>query len=367
MKVLHIMSSLGKGGRERQLYELMNGLKNVLDTSLIVLDNDFAYEVDKIGIPLFSINRKDRKRPATNRAVLRYIKAFNPDIIHYWDYVSLIYALEARVLRKIILIDGSIRYAGKEKRPLFTRFMKKISYNIADQILANSYAGLKVEGVYGKNKASVIHNGIDLGRFVPEQGFDALSMGIESDSIKIIMVAGIKPVKDYITLVQAAEVLCASYNNIQFLFVGDGEDREKVEKAVPDSIRARILFPGMRDDVEQLVLNSDIGVLLSSKTEGFSNSIMEYMAAGLPVIATRAGGTPELVLEGETGFLVDNFSVDQVVTHLKTLIEDPILRSKMGTAGKERIEQGFSIGRMVEKHIGLYNTLMTKSLVSHSG
>ena len=127
---------------------------------------------------------------------------------------------------------------------------------------------------------------------------------------------------------------------------------------MPDSLLNKIIFPGKRSDVESIVNIFDIGILLTNTKlhgEGISNAIIEYMALGKPVIATRSGGTEEIVEDQKTGFLISPFDSTELIEKMEILINDPELRRKMGTAGKERIQKCFSIDKMVSKFISVYN------------
>jgi glycosyltransferase involved in cell wall biosynthesis len=124
----------------------------------------------------------------------------------------------------------------------------------------------------------------------------------------------------------------------------------------------RIIFTGIRNDVESIVTIFDIGILLTDLEkhgEGISNSIMEYMALGKPVIATDGGGTKELVIDGETGFLIPQKSPKLLAEKIDYLLNNEPLRKRLGTKGKERIQKEFSLDKMVSEHIKLYEELLT--------
>ena len=358
MRILHISSGLGRGGRERQLYELLRALRSECDICLLVLSNDIMYSFRELGLPLISVAKQQRYKPAVHLSLLKQIREFRPDIIHYWDYPSKILAFEAKFLLKSLLVDGSIRFVDEAPCNPLVRFMKSVSFKFADHIVANSMAGLEIKGFKNKKKASVIHNGIDLARFKPDPMFVLESDQLSNDYIRIIMVAGFQPAKDHRTLLLAANVLCAEMESLQFLMVGDGLLRSSAEALVDPSFRQRMLFLGLRTDIEQILLRCDIGVLLSTSTEGLSNAIMEYMAAGLPVLATKQGGTRELVQDGVSGYLIDNHDVGQVIDKLRLLIQSPELRKQMGESGCRRVREHFSLDKMVSGYMELYMRLM---------
>ena len=121
----------------------------------------------------------------------------------------------------------------------------------------------------------------------------------------------------------------------------------------PDSAD-RIPSPGAcHADTESLVKVFDVGVL-ATFTEGISNSVMEYMACGKPVVATAGGGTTELVIEGQTGYLVPPSDPARLAAAIERLLSDPALRQRLGAAGRERVATAFSLGRMVERHRETY-------------
>lgn len=353
-RILHITSGMGRGGRERQLYELLRGIGSEFDIRLVVLSHDLAFDIGNLGIGYMAIDKAQRRKLSGHIKVYRYMRTFKPDIIHYWDYPSKIFALEARLIRRVFLIDGSIRFVDEQKTSQVTTIVKKLSFCFADCIVANSHAGLEAKKLNKSKRSKVIHNGLDMGRFKPDTAFNPSSVSMTGNLLKVVMVAGFQPAKDYLTLVSVAVRLCRAREDVRFLLVGDGPERQSVENQIPKQFKDRIICLGLRDDVEQILLQCDIGVLLSTSTEGLSNSIMEYMAAGLPVIATKSGGTPELIFEGVTGFMVNLGSQDEVYNKLVILIEDAELRTRMGSSGKQRITAYFSLGKSVDAYIGLY-------------
>lgn len=360
-----MISSLGRGGKERQLFGLLNGLKEDIVLSLIVLSKDLAYPVEDLGIEVLTLDKNKRRGLDVHRIIIAHVHKFKPDVIHYWDALSSIFAMEAKLLCRFRCVDGSIRYAGTLGGSMPQKALKRLRFRLADRIVANSEAGLRVEGLLMSSKACVIHNGIDLSRFKIDPDFSAQASGLDDNLIKIVMVAGFRPAKDHATFIKAAEELGRRYEKLQFILVGDGENKNKVEETVPIVIRDKVLFLGNRTDVEQILLRCDIGVLLNDTNghaEGLSNSIMEYMAAGLPVVATDAGGTPELVKDGETGLLVESFNVAQVADRLGKLIESCELRRKMREAGRQHIQSEFSLVAMLDKHMRLYQSLSNHGL-----
>ncbi len=121
------------------------------------------------------------------------------------------------------------------------------------------------------------------------------------------MVAAFEMRKDYDTVIEAAVKLCSYNQKVIFLLIGEGSTKSRIMQKVPAGLlNNQIYFPGMRDDIESIHQLTDVGLLITAPCEGLSNSVIEYMAAGKPVIASEGGGTDELVKNEVTGFLIEN-------------------------------------------------------------
>src|SRR5262249_23491958 len=172
------------------------------------------------------------------------------------------------------------------------------------------------------------------------------------------MVAEFNRFKDYTTFIRAAYQISRRRKDIVFVAVGDGETLEASKKIATGA--EVIKFLGKRKDIIHLAAIFDIGVL-STFTEGLSNSIMEYMALRKPVVATDGGGTRELVVDGETGFLVPPQNPDALATKIEYLLDHPDIARRMGEAGETRLRGAFSLTRMVEVTIQLYQLAMANA------
>ncbi len=354
MKITFIIGSLGYGGKERQLYYLIKHLPEEVEKQLIILSdkvkiNDIYNHVDDI------IKIKRRKKYSCKSLVELYkkVKIFNPVIIHSWDQPSVLIFKPYSFFYKKKQIYGSIRSSGPHYKKLFKRLKHRFFMSITDCSVSNSVAGLKTLAVENHKKTTFIHNGFDL------NAFDCVKPKKISDNekIKICMVGRFYPSKDYDTLVKVAARL--NELEVEFYLIGDGPNRKLIEEKVRKYQLNNITFIGNRDDVPALIKCFDIGILLNPLhlAEGISNAIMEYMAAELPVIATKNGGTPELVKNNVNGFLVDSEDVEGIVNAIRLLMQNKPLRKKMGVEGRKIIEQSFSIENMIYKYTEIYNRI----------
>ena len=178
-------------------------------------------------------------------------------------------------------------------------------------------------------------------------------LGFDANGRKVVgMVAEFSDYKDFSTFIQAAQEVLARRRDVVFVAVGDGKNLNACRRMVSTDEKS-ILFLGERKDVETLVQRMDIGVLCTF-TEGISNSVMEYMAAGRPVVVTNGGGSCELITDGVQGFLVPPAQPLAVAEKIELLAGDSVKARQMGLAGRKRIEQRFSIKQMTDATIRMY-------------
>lgn len=192
------------------------------------------------------------------------------------------------------------------------------------------------------NKVFVITRGVDTEIFKPRDGKDSLrkEFGVKEDDIVILYVGRLDLVKGVDYLLRAAKEIILNYKNIKFLIVGDGSLRGGYE-ALAQSFSNNVIFTGFREDIPDLMNISDIFVL-PSLSEGVANVVMEASASGLPVIATKVGEVPQIVLDGKTGILIKRKDVDSLVSAIEKLVDNPMLAKEMGEAGRKRMEEEYN-------------------------
>ncbi len=216
------------------------------------------------------------------------------------------------------------------------------------------------------DRSACVYNGINMSRFVKLA--DSLQLreeifGKNSENIFIVgMVAAFEDRKDYSTLIKSSVDLCTKNDRLRVILVGEGKNLNMLKSQVPNSLSDRIVFLGKRTDVESVVNIFNVGVLTTNSNvhgEGISNSIIEYMALAKPVVATIGGGTAEIVIDQETGFLINPSSPGELSNRIETLLNNMPLCDKMGLAGQERIRKGFTIEFMVENYYNIYMQLLS--------
>jgi glycosyltransferase involved in cell wall biosynthesis len=359
---LFLIGSYGTGGKERQLAELLKGLPADKFEIHLFVKSANAHYLNDIKNKLTSYHSLERIRFGRTAFfdIRRHIEEVKPHIVHSWANMTSFYSVFARhfVYPKFILIDGGIRSApSSELKMNFEFFQRKIINRLADAVVANSLAGLAAFKV-PRSKSHYIYNGFDQDRINKLKDPDRLKeqLGINTRYMAG-MVARFDNEKDWGTFFTAAETILDQRDDITFIAIGGGPDKLKYQEQLKTAHRGRMIFTGERDDVESIVNLFDIG-LLTSYSEGISNSVIEYMALAKPVIASGKGGIPELILDGKTGFIFPVGDAAALINHMELLLEDASLRKSMGEEGRQRILEHFSFEKMVSSYEKLYNDLL---------
>jgi glycosyltransferase involved in cell wall biosynthesis len=364
MRVLICIEALGVGGKERQAVELVKGLVRRPDVEclMVCLESDDFYldELTSIGIPVEFATRRMRWDVGIFPKLYRIIRHYQPHLLHTYGMMSSFYAFPIARLMRIPLINASIQnaFSGGD----FRWSLEKLFLKASDYRVANSYAGLRSRGFSERERNNiVIYNGFDFARVERLTTKESLRRPIGDNKIKIVgMVAEFNHYKDYPTFIRAAQQISRRRNDVVFVAVGDGKTLEASEKIAAGS--EAIKFLGKRKNIEELVESFDIGVL-ATFTEGISNSVMEYMSLKKPVVVTDGGGSQELVVDGETGFLVPPENPDALAAKIEYLLDNPAIARRMGEAGEMRLRRTFSLTRMVDETIKLYQLAMANAKV----
>jgi glycosyltransferase involved in cell wall biosynthesis len=356
LRVLHLVDSLRVGGKERQTVELVKGLCRFGSVESMVVtmgaEQFYVADIGRLGVPLCYLLRKVRWDPTVFPRLWRILRRFRPHIIHTNSEMAMSYAWPLARLMGVKIINGTIRnaFSGSGLRWRWHKLM----LHLADARVANSKAGFTSRGIpHDGPRNYVIYNGLDLERFESRALHNGEKLGFQANGCKVVgMVAEFSDYKDFPTFIRAAQDVSARRQDVVFLAVGDGKNLDACKGMVSTNEKS-ILFLGKRKDVEALVQQIDIGVLCTF-TEGISNSVMEYMAAGKPVVVTNGGGSSELITDGVQGFLVPPAQPLAVAEKIEILSGDSVKARQMGLAGRKRIEQRFSIKQMTDATIGMY-------------
>jgi glycosyltransferase involved in cell wall biosynthesis len=365
-KILYLIDGLPFGGAERQLSLLLKYLSPAWETRVVSLGGGPYHQVlQDQGISVAVYQRRSRFDLIPVLQLYSEIVGYKPDIVHSWGGLcSALVAPLCKVLH-IILIDGSIRLGGISQRHYWRT---KITFSLSDYVIANSFAGLAAYKIPAK-KGSVVYNAIDPDRLE----LIKQKSNVQKDITTVVMTGRISPLKDFFSFFEAAHRLNAQEPGCwKFIAIGAGDekDRKSFMDLAEDLVAAGVVdLPQAGLEVLPYLRQANIGVLLSASCfkEGISNSIMEYMVCELPVVCTDSGGNRELVIDGETGFVIHPENVDLFIDKLLFLKNHSDISDRMGRAGYKRLTSLCSIERMISDYEVLYTKLLGKSHKSISG
>lgn len=372
MKILIVTDSFHTGGKERRLIELLKGLiKKGVHCELVALSEVVQYdELYDLNLKIHFFKRAYNKDISIFGKLKKLIKESQPDIIQSWSSMASIYVAPIARLYNIQFINATIADAPKHSNLMKKSFFRrKITFPFSDAIIANSYAGLKSYRA-PMHKSFAIHNGFDMKRIQSLRDADQVRKEFNIETPFVVgMIGKFEDRKDYDTYIKAATSIVNQRDDVSFLAIGDGKNFEKVKSLLPES-HPRIIFTGRQSGVESLINIFTIGVLTTNDRvhgEGISNAILEYMVLGKPVIASRGGGTAEIVLDSETGMIIDPFDQNALVEKINFLLDHEQTREEMGKKGALRIEQNFSLEKMTDAYIELYHKLLEKQAARSTG
>jgi glycosyltransferase involved in cell wall biosynthesis len=215
-----------------------------------------------------------------------------------------------------------------------------------------------------EDRIAIIYNGIDLGPYQYHDNHNTLKNELNiKDYVPLVgMVATMKfEIKGHRFFIEASKKVITKFPNVQFVLVGDGPLRKQFENMAEElGVKQNLHFLGKKHGIPHILSSLDISVLCST-SEGFSNVILESMAAGKPVVASNVGGSPEMVIDGQTGYLVPSADSDALAKAIMKLLNDPIKAKDMGVWGKRMVEEKFSIEKMVKSYEGIYQSLYAEA------
>jgi glycosyltransferase involved in cell wall biosynthesis len=373
--VLQLIDSFNQGGSERQAVQLTRLLheSRQFHVRLACLNPEglLRKEIDALNlgeVPAYPLTSfYDRNAVKQIRHFVSWLKESKVDIIHAHDFYTNIFGMTAGAIARVPVRIASRRETAGMRTGMQKR-AQQLGYSLAHKIVGNSEAVKRVliEESVPEKKIVVVHNGLDLVRLAPPGDLsrhELLSqLGVKSGSQNpqfVTILANMRhDVKDYPMFLNAARIVSRSVPDAEFLLAGEGELTDSLRALAKElGIEPRTHFLGRCENVGALLMASDVCVL-SSKAEGFSNSILEYMAAGRPVVATNVGGAAEAIVEGKTGFLVTTGDYQTMAERIVSLLRNPEDARKMGQLGREIVEAKFSCEAQLLNTERLYETLL---------
>lgn len=362
--VAHVVQNLDVGGLERVVINLMTACPSPRYRAVLYTlgpGGALAGEVERAGFTV----RAFAKRPGMDWFLLwrmaRALRRDGADIVHCHNYGPLVYGtIAARMARcrGVVYTAHGARTSGRRATRRFQRL------GLVGPIVFVSDDARRVAlaaGAVDARGTHVILNGVDVDACARDRACRERvrrSLGLGAGAPVAGIVARLTPAKDHVNLFDAFARVRASLPDARLVVVGDGELREELHRAVRErGLEDAVIFTGRRDDVADVLSAFDVFVL-SSSTEGLALTLIEAMAAGLPVVATRVGGNAEVVVDGETGRIVPPRDAAALATALEALLSDARGAGAMGAQGLARAREKFGIAAMTEQYRSLYDALV---------
>ncbi|HET7763740.1 MAG TPA: TIGR03088 family PEP-CTERM/XrtA system glycosyltransferase [Burkholderiales bacterium] len=374
--VAHVIYRFDVGGLENGLVNLLNRMPARRFRHAIVSltdHSDFRQRLKRDDIEVFDLHKPPGNSPRTLLALWRLFRRLRPDIVHTRNVAALDATVPAALAGVPVRIHGE---HGRDiddpdgtnaRRQLVRRLYRPFihQYIAVSRDLAQY---LQERIMVPPSRIVQIMNGVDSSLFrpvgehrdeVPHPGFCG------PEHFVIGTVGRMQEVKDQVTLARAfmrlAQIMPGTKERVRLVMVGEGPLRERVRALLADAgLEQCVWLPGKRDDVARIMRSFDLFVL-PSLAEGISNTILEAMATGLPVLATAVGGNRELVREGETGTLVPRDDPESMAVALRAYVESGELGRRQGKAARRAIENEFGMDAMVDGYMKIYDTWLAKN------
>lgn len=359
-RILHISSTSGPGGAEMLVSSIAAGLDRERFQSVVCLFSQGwlrdRCEALGLGTYVIQMNHQWDLRWVLNCCSL--VRREGVSLIHAHEFRANAFGtLVARLccIPIVATVHGKNYYPDRAKRRIAYRWVSRSARMVAVSHDLRQFLAEEI-GV-PPNRVSVIHNGVD-----PNKGLSAeqrsqlrSELGIQEGDFVLGVVGSLYEVKGHLYLLDAFKEVLRSYPNTKLLVIGQGDLEEALKsKAVEWKIERHVSFLGLRNDVPRLLSALDIFVL-PSLSEGLSIALSEAMSAGIPVIASNVGGNPEIIVDGETGYLVPSRDAKALAVRILDLMADPSRQKSFGHRGRERVAKKFSTACMLEQYQALYD------------
>jgi glycosyltransferase involved in cell wall biosynthesis len=347
VKLLFLTASLNVGGTERVIARLCNTLDSrKYNMSVVSLRQGSGSLVELLpaSIRVVNLGASSRIDVQAVSKLVRLLQTEQVDIIYtFLFHAGLLGRIVGRLVHVPIILCSERNVISRDRslRKLALRW----TWRLADHFICPSEAVrdyLHRDCGADRGRISIIYNGVDLDEFpYVERHWDNLHDPV------VGCVANLEPKKGYDDWLEAADIMSRSLPRVRFKIIGDGIERDRLQALVRSkALSDRVELLGYRTDVAVQLARMHIYVQ-SSLYEGMPNAVIEAMATGLPVVATSVGGTPELVIDGVTGFLAPPHRPDVLADKTLSLLQNPGIAKQMGHAGRKRVETHFSLERMV--------------------
>jgi len=368
LRIAHVVDVLALAGMEYGVVKLVNRLDPARFRSMIVCMRHQRDDVKPLlsrDVAVFEMRKESGRNWRVIGRLASLFREERVDVVHSHNWSTFLYAVCAARLAGVPIVihgehgkDDTLRHP---KRILGARILSKgvdrvcaVSRDLAEEVVRDWRVP--------SDRVRWIPNGVDLDAFGGDDRSEELrgELGLSPGDLVVMNTGGFRAIKDHATLLRAFTEVLRSEPRARLLLIGQGganDPRAGLDREAESlGIGAAVRFAGVRTDIPRLLRTCDVYVN-SSRYEGMSNTILEAMAAGRPVVATAVGGNPDLVGDGVTGYLVPPGDPDAMARRVLELLRVAELRRRMGAAGRARMEAVHSMPGMVRAYAALYAEL----------
>jgi sugar transferase (PEP-CTERM/EpsH1 system associated) len=363
--IVHVVNSLDTGGLENGVVNLVNATGHAFRHVIVCLTTQGALRKRlRSSVEVFAIGKKPGHDIRAFVRLIGLLRRLRPVVVHSRNWATFDAILAARLARVPVVIHGEHGRDATDpegRHPLRNRVRRAVCPLVSRFVtVSHDLREWLVKGVgIPAHKVTTIHNGVDGTRFGGISRVDArAALGMEVDEVVVGTVGRLDPVKDQAGLVRAFARLASAHPAAVLAIAGGGPCRKELTEVIADlGLPRRVRLLGERSDIPVVLSAMDIFVL-PSIAEGISNTVLEAMATGLPIVATSVGGNPELVEEGFNGRLVPPRNPDALAAAIGSYLDDAHLRDLHGKASQQRALDDFALDRMCSAYLHLYSGLL---------
>lgn len=365
--VAHLVYKFDIGGLESVIVEMINSMpEDSICHAIIGLtycSDEFANRIAKNNVKFYSLGKKEGNDIWAYIKLFKILHAIRPRIVHTYS----IGALEYQICSFLVGVKGRIHaehgrsfldlHGTNRKhnmlRKLINPFITKW-VPVSDDLRVWLHKQIGIS----EKKIELIYNGIDTKKFQPGEYYPRYPQGfLDNDQIIFGHVGRLDPVKNQKSLLvgfKELNELCSNQKKIRLVIVGDGPLKDELKNVARElDIEKKVWFTGARNDIAELLRSFHVFVL-PSLAEGIPMTIIEAMATGLPVIATRVGGNSEVVIHDTTGITIPPGDINGLVDAMRKYVDNPEMRKIHGQEGRKRVLEHFSVAQMTKKYLKEY-------------
>jgi sugar transferase (PEP-CTERM/EpsH1 system associated) len=356
LRIVHVLHSFSIGGMEKGVATLISNRSSLFTHSIVCLRKSGAsQQLLPENIKLVELHKNPGNSLLFIGKIARALKALRPHVVHTRNWGGIDGIIAAKLAGVGCIIHGEHGWAigdpnGLKRKTILTR--RILSSWVSEYIcVSEQMKNWLLNDIGVKKPVSRIYNGVDSERYRPVKDLrqQRSRVDLPGNGLLVGTVGRLDPIKDHETLLKAFQRVRSTRPDAQLIVVGDGPEKERIEFLA----REGVIFLGERSDVHEILQAIDVFVL-PSLNEGISNTVLEAMATGLPVVATRVGGNTELVENGHTGILVDPGNSDSIADAIFRYLNDKDLRVRHGRAGRQRVLKHFNVQAMVQSYESVY-------------